>query len=675
MADGAGAPAGGKVSDLPDAVFTDLLKQALEQQESKLKLSGEEQQNLLRAMDKPEFTSLMKEYMDEISDPKHRAEQEAYLRQLEANNQVPSHLRLVTPKAGFCVKTRRVEQGAAAGKLFINVCVLDELDKPSVQQTPRGPSWQLPFSLGPMRHERDRAGESHPTFDFALHSEAHRLCRNAAFQKMVIDTALDNVEQRIEHVMGAGVKLNKAEARVLRGVAAMGGSPAVMQIGAKAPAAAGAAGAAAAVAVAGAGPAVAGAAAGTWAGTAAAAAAAATPGRGRPAPAESPAQPAQPSEPQREAPQYTIAHREMPKVSDSVNDPALGERVLSRRPKELVVRIKVPKCNNVRALSVQTVGDTFLEVSSEAPEAGNYYAKIALPYPIVDKDRGAKWDKKSRTLEVVLDVAQTAPVPLKLASADAPRSGLIHEIAAAETVVAKTVAAAPAPQVPAAAEAASASDPAHSRAARTPPPVPAPAPPSALAHALEEPEDAAAQVPAAPQAHAAPEVPSAPSAPAQRAAPNEPETDEMSEMDKLLAQAREAAKRPFPRAEELQPAEPALAPAPTPLASAVALPEAANSDDADDAAERQAAADAPFIRAAAFEGQRPGYFYSTGATGTGYYKDMTGGPKLLAAPAVEGGAAEAASMKEALVSRSDNPVPVRAAGRFELRSKAIFELD
>ena len=67
MADGAGAPAGGKVSDLPDAVFTDLLKQALEQQESKLKLSGEEQQNLLRAMDKPEFTSLMKEYMDEIS--------------------------------------------------------------------------------------------------------------------------------------------------------------------------------------------------------------------------------------------------------------------------------------------------------------------------------------------------------------------------------------------------------------------------------------------------------------------------------------------------------------------------------------------------------------------------------------------------------------------------------
>jgi hypothetical protein len=659
-AEGAGG-AGGKVSDLPDAVFTDLLKQALEQQESKLKLSGEEQQNLLRAMDKPEFTSLMKEYMDEISDPRHRAEQEAYLRQLEANNQVPAHMRLVTPKAGFCIKTRRVEKGAAAGKLFINVCVLDELDKPSVQQTPRGPSWQLPFSLGPMRHERDRAGESHPTFDFALHSEAHQLCRNAAFQKMVVDTALDNVEQRIEHVMGAGVKLNKAEARVLRGVAAMGGSPAVMQIGSQVPSATGSAAAGAAAAAVAAGSATS--AAATAAGAAAAGAALTAAGHGQPVTAASPSPASKSNEPQTVAPQYTIAHREMPKVSDSVNDPSLGERVLSRRPKELVVRIKVPKCDNVQALSVQTVGDAYLEVRSDAPEAGNYYAKIALPYPIVDKDRGARWDKKSRTLEVVLDVVQAAPMPLKLAGVDAPRSGLIQEV----------VATAPAPLASAVGQ-------------QSPGPVPVPAPAPLLATQAPEPapESASYLLPAPTQ-----DEPGlvTPQVPAEQVSPGEPETDEMSEMEKLLALAREAAKRPFPKAEELQPAAPATmsapastttpastpAPTPAPLALAVAQP-----DDGVDTAERHAATDAPFIRASGFEGHRPGYFFSTCASGTGYYKETaasSGMVKSAVPPAVESVAAATASPKEALVVGSNNPVPARAAGRFELRSKAIFELD
>jgi len=105
-----------KVSELPDDVFNDLLKKSMESSKDKLKLSKEEEQNFYKAMQQPEFTKLMKEYMDEISDPKNREEQEMYLRQLEAENKVPQDMKLVQPTAGFVIKTQRIENGAQSGR-------------------------------------------------------------------------------------------------------------------------------------------------------------------------------------------------------------------------------------------------------------------------------------------------------------------------------------------------------------------------------------------------------------------------------------------------------------------------------------------------------------------------------------------------------------------------------
>ena len=45
-----------------------------------------------KAFQDPEFCKMMSEYVDEISDPKHRAEQDAYIRQMEAEGDVPEDL-------------------------------------------------------------------------------------------------------------------------------------------------------------------------------------------------------------------------------------------------------------------------------------------------------------------------------------------------------------------------------------------------------------------------------------------------------------------------------------------------------------------------------------------------------------------------------------------------------
>ena len=54
-----------------------------------LKLTGEEQARLTKAFKEPEFKKLMADYMTEISDPKNKAEYDAYIEQLEKDNKVP----------------------------------------------------------------------------------------------------------------------------------------------------------------------------------------------------------------------------------------------------------------------------------------------------------------------------------------------------------------------------------------------------------------------------------------------------------------------------------------------------------------------------------------------------------------------------------------------------------
>ena len=62
-----------------------------------VKLSEEEARQFEKAFSDDEFCNLMAEYVAELSDPKHKAEQEAYIAQLEAQNELPFGQTLIWP--------------------------------------------------------------------------------------------------------------------------------------------------------------------------------------------------------------------------------------------------------------------------------------------------------------------------------------------------------------------------------------------------------------------------------------------------------------------------------------------------------------------------------------------------------------------------------------------------
>ena len=64
---------------------------------AKENLTADEAKQLEEAFKDADFLKLMAEYISEISDPKHRAEQEEYIAMLESQNEVPDGKTLVRP--------------------------------------------------------------------------------------------------------------------------------------------------------------------------------------------------------------------------------------------------------------------------------------------------------------------------------------------------------------------------------------------------------------------------------------------------------------------------------------------------------------------------------------------------------------------------------------------------
>lgn len=135
----------------------------------------------LRArLESPEGQRLLQEFLKARADPQGRAEQDAYLRQLEAEAaaagggggnrdgggsagsiggvSIPEGKALVWPRAeGFVAKARRVRVTRPTGeeeeqKVFLCVVVSERLPPPEV----RGRVWHCPNALGPPRAEADK---------------------------------------------------------------------------------------------------------------------------------------------------------------------------------------------------------------------------------------------------------------------------------------------------------------------------------------------------------------------------------------------------------------------------------------------------------------------------------------------------------------------------------------
>jgi hypothetical protein len=101
----------------------------------KLDVSAKELKTFTKAMEQKEFRSMLNEYVDEISDPKHAPELKQYLLQMEQQGDLPPGTELIQPKAGFCIKTSckklmsDINKSYFDQKCFINVCFHEKVPK------------------------------------------------------------------------------------------------------------------------------------------------------------------------------------------------------------------------------------------------------------------------------------------------------------------------------------------------------------------------------------------------------------------------------------------------------------------------------------------------------------------------------------------------------------------
>ncbi|KAG2431522.1 hypothetical protein HXX76_009536 [Chlamydomonas incerta] len=210
--------------------------ETLEKSLKELNLTTDEMTKFEKAFKDPEFIKLFEEYAKEVSDPKVKAETDAYLRQIEqqgrAEDVYGAGTQLIVPDpAGAVVKTKvstsaaakRLQQeqqqqeaaGAGAGaapgkqgalpagqKVFINICTCDKLERYSLTDAKDPatgrlrPKLSIPLSLGPVRQGTDKQGAPAAVYDFVVHPDSWTFAAgNAAGLATLVDTALDHVEQ------------------------------------------------------------------------------------------------------------------------------------------------------------------------------------------------------------------------------------------------------------------------------------------------------------------------------------------------------------------------------------------------------------------------------------------------------------------------------------------------
>lgn len=188
------------------------------------------------ALKNEEFRKMLYEYMDEINDPKNRAENEAYLKQLESDGEAPTDLRLLHPKTGFAIEARmKPEHGNT--KVYVNLVRDEYFGRPDVKQEGGKTGVKLPHAAGPGRYEHDVEGSNagnavEPptdgaadlaaatkaglvlTFDVCVHPEAiARSLGNspvsARFRDLLCRVALEAVDNQLVRVGGTKKPINK----------------------------------------------------------------------------------------------------------------------------------------------------------------------------------------------------------------------------------------------------------------------------------------------------------------------------------------------------------------------------------------------------------------------------------------------------------------------------------
>mmetsp|Transcript_28049 Transcript_28049/g.44123 ORF Transcript_28049/g.44123 Transcript_28049/m.44123 type:complete len:276 (+) Transcript_28049:1221-2048(+) len=146
-----------------------------------IQLTAKEAKNFDAAFKSEEFRRLMADYVDSLSDPSNREQQEAYISQLEANKELPPGKSLIRPNAGFVVKCHisGVNGKPSKKKIFLNVVHADAIMQPSGEtkttttedssSSQSQAKWSVPYAIGPVRMEHDKSNNLVPTFDVCFH--------------------------------------------------------------------------------------------------------------------------------------------------------------------------------------------------------------------------------------------------------------------------------------------------------------------------------------------------------------------------------------------------------------------------------------------------------------------------------------------------------------------------
>lgn len=195
-----------------------------------MKLTDKEKEGFTKAFEDPEFRKMFAEYMDEMQDPKYRAETDEYIRQLEKEEKVPEGKELIHPLPGFVAKTHKMDdKGTKLEKLWMNITSSDRVMEPRKQVVKGGESWSLPYSLGPPRMEKDNNDNNVTTFDCCFHPNALDMGNaRKEFKDLLVRTAMEGVTESYKR-QNSPVKLS-SEFHVLKGVSYKTGITTAMMV-------------------------------------------------------------------------------------------------------------------------------------------------------------------------------------------------------------------------------------------------------------------------------------------------------------------------------------------------------------------------------------------------------------------------------------------------------------
>eukprot|EP00984_Skeletonema_dohrnii_P022706 scaffold11804_cov105-Skeletonema_dohrnii-CCMP3373.AAC.4 len=335
-----------------------------------IQLTATEAKKFDAAFKSEEFRRLMADYVDSLSDPSNREEQEAYITHLEANKELPPGKSLIRPNAGFVVKCfiSGTKDEASKKKIFLNIVHSDAIVQPSSEKTTTldtsssssqsQAKWSVPYAIGPVRMEHDKSNNLVPTFDVCFHPLS---LQYAHARKEFCDMVIGISQSAVVEAYGEQVKIDSNYA-ILKNVRYKNGTPKALIVGQSLPDEVKEYLPAPPIDA----PDLAEEAADVTAFTRSSA----------------------DEEAEKQTPKYKIVEQGMLELTNHHNSS-------SRRPKQLIVHVYLDKIASATEIDLH-VSETKVEVGSKEHK----YKKLdlQLPYPINSQEGKASFDKAKRSL-------------------------------------------------------------------------------------------------------------------------------------------------------------------------------------------------------------------------------------------------------------------------------------